>query len=121
MSSAPAPVDGRRLTYTVLDGRVLDLSDLGSEERTYFLRCLAAYRDGADYFAFSELVDQAEHNPLLRATGGWITRAVLEHPLFQAVDDLEARLGIRQGMVAPDPGDDPAREPVAEEWAAAVG
>src|SRR5688572_21554227 len=81
-------------TYTTLDGRVLDLTGLDEEERAYIGRCYAAYRRGADFVAFSELVDRKEHSPLLRSTDGVITRAVYDHPLFQAVRDLEFRLEI---------------------------
>ena len=51
--------------------------------------------------------------------GGWITPAVHEHRLYKAVRDLEDRLGIKQGKLAPDPGTDVTQEPLAEEALAA--
>lgn len=99
------------MRYTTLDGRVLDLSALTVEEHAYFDRLYAAYQDGTTWGAFSRLVEGAE-NPLLRATGGHITPAVWDHPLFQAVRDLEDRVGIARGGVRPEPGDDVGRDPI---------
>ena len=97
-------------TYTTLDGKVLNLSPLTDEERAYFDRCFAAYRDGISFFLFQDLVTGPE-NPVLRPTQGRITDAVWSHPLFQALRDLEDRIGIQQGELGPDPGDDRAPEP----------
>lgn len=103
------------LTYTTLDGRVLNLAGLTPEERSYLERCAAAYRVGTPWEALSRLVEGVE-NPLVRAAGGRVTRAVWEHPLFQAVRDLEDRVGVAQERVALQPGDDPGRDPFADEW-----
>lgn len=102
-------------TYTRLDGRVVDLTPLTAEERTFFDRCLAGYRDGMPWPDFVRLAEGTE-NPLIRATGGMVTRAVWKHPLFQAVRDLEHRLGIHQGYLRPGPEDDPTRDPLKDEW-----
>ena len=72
------------MTYTTLDGRVLDLSGLTGEERAFLDRCAAAYRDGVTWVTLSRLVEGAE-NPLVRAEGGRITRSAWDHPLFQAI------------------------------------
>ena len=100
------------MRYTTLDGRVLDLSALTDEERAYFDRLYAAYQDGATWGSFSRLVEGIEI-PLLRATGGHVTPAVWDHPLFQAVRDLEDRVGIARGGVLPEPGDDIRRDPIS--------
>ena len=105
------------LQYTTLDGRVLDLSALTDEQREYFDRCYAAYRNDLMWVVFTRMVD-GPANPLLRETGGVITPKVWDHPLFQAVSDLEDRLGIRQEQIDPDPGDDVERDPLAGEEAA---
>lgn len=102
-------------TYTTLDGRVLDLSSLSEVERAYFARCLTAYRAGVPWAELCRLIETPE-NPLLVATDGWITRAVWDHPLFRAVRDLSDRLGLQQGKIGPEPGDDPRRDPLADEW-----
>ncbi len=105
-------------TYTTLDDTILDLTALTGEERAYFDHCYAAYRTGVTWSALSDLI-AGEGNPLVRRAGGRITRAVWEHPLYQALRDLEDRLGIQQGCVQPEPGDDPARDPLADEWISA--
>ncbi|MGH2356328.1 MAG: hypothetical protein ACRDJN_32385 [Chloroflexota bacterium] len=106
-------------TYTTLEGRVLDLTGLTDEEQTFFARCYAMYRNGAAWETFSKRA-RGVQNPLVRAAGGRITEAVWDHPLFQALHDLEDRLGIHQGELAADPGDDLVRDPIADEWIPAV-
>lgn len=107
------------MVYVTMEGKVLDLTRLTTEERTHLEKCLQAYRAGAAWAAFMSLVRTPE-NPLLRATGGRITDAVWEHPLFQALRDMEDRLGIKQGHLQAPPGADPDREPLADEWVPAV-
>jgi len=97
-------------TYTTVDGRTLDLTGLTAEERQHLMRCYAAYRAGMAWDQFSHLVVGTE-NPLLRQTRGVVTPEVWHHPLYQAIRDLEDRLGIQQGEVEPDPGDDVERDP----------
>lgn len=103
------------LTYTTLAGHVLDLSDLSDQERAHFDRCYSAYRDGIAWHVFQELVVGGE-NPLLAATGGWVTPPIWDHPLYQAIRDLGDRLGIRQGEIAAQPDDDIDADPIADEW-----
>ena len=98
------------LTYTTLEGQVLDLSGLTDEERAFLDRCVVAYRGGLSWITLSNMVTGAE-NPLVLATGGWVTQAVMDHPLYQAVSDLEDRVGIAQGRIDPDPNDDVDRDP----------
>ena len=100
-------------SYVTLDGAVLDLSGLSNEERTYLDRCVTAYRERIGWEQFRYLTLTVE-NPLIQQAGGQITPAVWAHPLYQAVRDLETRLGIEQRFVGPDPGDEAAREPFAE-------
>ncbi|HEY3363975.1 MAG TPA: hypothetical protein VGK74_02830 [Symbiobacteriaceae bacterium] len=100
------------ITYTTIDGTVLGLGELVPEEATYFDRCVAAYRAGTAWTAFMSMVRGVE-NPLLRATGGIITQAVYDAPLFRAVHDLEDRLGIAQGALR---WDAPLLDPLTDEW-----
>jgi len=106
------------LTYLTLDNEVLDLSVLNPVERAFFDRCYAAYRAAVPYEELRALVSGSE-NPLLDEDRR-ITAAVLQQPLWQAVRDLEDRLGILQDMVGPEPGDEPERDPIADEWIPAV-
>lgn len=103
-------------TYQTLESDVLDLSGLTAEERAFFGRCYAAYREGMlEWGAFTNLIAGHE-NPLVRSTGGWITRAVAETPLYRAVRDLEDRVGLRDGKLTPEPEYDLDRDPIADEW-----
>lgn len=103
-------------TYTTLDGQVLDLTDLTDEERAFFDRVYGEYRAGAKWADVSNLIHGLE-NPLLTATGGRVTAAVWNHPLFQAVRDIEDRVGLLQGHLSPDPGSgDPAADPLRDDF-----
>ena len=101
-------------TYLTLDGHVLDLSGLDEEQRQFLDRCITAYRANVPLLDVNQLVEGLE-NPLLRPTGGWVTREVWNHPLFQAVSDIEGRLSIRQGAPR-DPDDTSELDPLADEW-----
>ncbi len=94
---------------------MIDLRSLTDLERAHLERCVADYYRGLECSAFSRLME-SEQNPLLQATGGWIMQAVYEHPLFRAIRDLQYRLGLAQGRIGLDPGNDPARDPFADEW-----
>ena len=102
-------------TYLSLDGRVLDLSALTDEQRAFFARCWQAYQANMPWSTFADLATSPD-NPLVRDAGGWVTRIVYDHPLFRAVSDLEDRLGLRQGELAPEEGLNPSRDPLADEW-----
>lgn len=102
-------------TYTTLDGKVLDLSGLNEEEQGYFERCYRAYRDGGDWHTLGRLVTGSE-NPLLQPTGGYITRAVAQTALYQAVRDLKDRAGINSDDLEPEPGDRPELDPLDDTW-----
>lgn len=102
-------------TYTTLDGMVLDLRDLTEEERAFFERCYRGSREGGDWDSLAELVSGSE-NPLLRPTGGCITRSIAKTVLYRAVRDLEDRAGILSGGLGPKPGDEPARDPLEDAW-----
>ncbi|HEY7064708.1 MAG TPA: hypothetical protein VII06_24760 [Chloroflexota bacterium] len=73
-----------------------------------------------DWMAFANWVDGPD-NPLLQPTDGLITRAVLDHPLYAALNDLADRLGIRQGKFKPALGDTADRDPLADVAAAERG
>lgn len=103
------------LTYTTITGDVLNLSDLREDERAHFDRCYAAYRDGVPFVVFQDLVTGPD-NPLIRASHGRVTNVVWGHPLFQAIRDLEDRIGIHQGEMAAEPGIDISQDPLADSW-----
>jgi hypothetical protein len=107
--------DRAMVTYTTLDGRVLDLTGTTDDERAYFDRAVQAYRAGMSWHDYTDLAE-GSGSLLVGAAGGTVTQAVWDNPVFQAVFDMEMRLGIAQGEVGVDPGTDPERDPLADEW-----
>ncbi len=63
------------LTFTTLDGEVLDLGELSPDESAYWERCLAAYRADTPWAAFTDLAEGCG-SPLVRAAGGMVTAEV---------------------------------------------
>ncbi len=102
------------ITYTTLDGDVIDLTDLAPHERAFFDECYVAYRDNVVPFgAFLNLV-HGDRNPALEP-GRRVTRAVAAHPLYRSVRDLEDRVGIAQQALRPGPDDLVDRDPLDDE------
>ncbi|PZC48587.1 MAG: hypothetical protein DK306_000850 [Chloroflexi bacterium] len=117
-------------TYTLCDGAVLDLQGLDDEQRAYLE---AAYRrawpaineedagksrrrcEWGDFF--NDVVGSKGSNPLLRATQGFVTREIYDHPFFQALSDLATRLGMRQGLLKRPRGKRWLVDPFADEFA----
>lgn len=91
------------LTYTMLNGETLDLSGLSERDLGFFEQYVSAYRAGTEEDTFGALI-AGPANPLAQAGGG-ITRVAAATPLFQALRDMQDRLGIAQGRVSPEPGD----------------
>lgn len=105
------------LTYTTLDGEVLDLTALTDTERGHLERATGAWAAGVDYAQFANAMLYSRGNPLVAAAGGMVTRDVLVHPLYRALHDLADRLGIAQNRVGPAPGDaDAPVDPLADVW-----
>src|SRR5215208_8526772 len=101
-------------TYTMIAGDTLDLSELRAEERAYLEAAAAAFRADRPFARFMDETVHGPANPLLAGAGGWVTDAVWRHPLYRALRDLAARLGIAQGQLAPE-GDWRA-DPFADVW-----
>src|SRR4051794_25656941 len=96
------------LTYTTLEGKVYDLSDLTPEERAYFDESWAAYEANQDRIEFQQQRVFSTQNPVLRATGGLLNDSNFYHPLLRALRDLGSRLFIQQGGAKPNPKQDPS-------------
>lgn len=98
------------LTYTSLDGIVLDLARLSELERRFLERAHAAYKAGVTWAEFANSYTNGPDNPVLER-GRRVSRAVAETPLYQAIRDLEDRVGIACGKLRPSMGDHIARDP----------
>lgn len=99
-------------SYTTLDGRVIDLRLLTDGERKHLEICWFAYQKDMDWAAFHDLAG-GRGNPAIKEAEGVIAPQIAEHPLYLATRDLEDRLGIRQGTVAPSAGDRVESDPIA--------
>ena len=102
-------------SYTTLNGSVLDLTALTEEQCRFFAVCVQAWRAGATYLDFLSRISGVE-NPLVRDAAGVITRAVYRHSLFQALRDIEDRIGIATGYLLADPDADLAADPLVDQW-----
>lgn len=90
-----------RGTYRTLEGKTLDLEQLTAAEEAFFELCYAAYeREWLGWAQFTNLV-WSRVNPVV-SEDGMVDAAAASHPLFLAVRDLEDRLGIREGGLAPE-------------------
>ncbi|MCX6023128.1 MAG: hypothetical protein NTZ05_15650 [Chloroflexi bacterium] len=103
-------------TYTTLSRKVYDLDGLNDEERAHFERAYAAYLAGRDWGAFARRFVYGIESPVLRASGGRVTREVLDHLLYRVVHDLSDRLGVAQNTIGAMPGDDLETGPLEDEW-----
>lgn len=99
-----------------LKGEVVDLTGLTEEQRAFFDYCYRAYRTGMAWGPFTNLVSGTANPMVLELGRGRINDAMWHHPLFQAVRDLEDRVGIKQGDLEPDPGTDPETDPLGDAW-----
>lgn len=87
------------MTYATLNETVINLSELTDQERAWLGKILEAYADNISYPDFINLVYEPG-TPLL--PGRFVTEEIMATPLYRAARDLQARLGIRQGWVAPN-------------------
>lgn len=99
------------VTYTRVDGTVLDLSRLTEPERRYFDLAANQYRRGVPWADFCQLAPSSQ-NPVIEQ--GRATARTVASPLFLALLDMEWRLGVRQGYLKwHSPIED---DPFADEW-----
>ncbi len=100
-------------TYLTLAGDVLDLTNLTSKELRFLDECLEAYRSGESFEDFARTRTFSPFNPAL-APHARVNAQNIDHPLLRAVFDLEARLGVRDGVFALAPGHDASTDPTAD-------
>lgn len=83
--------------YETLTGRRIGLSGLSPEERQALAEALAAFQARPDWASFSTTWQEQ----LAKALPTRPPRERMQHPLYTVFQDLENRLGIAQGTVAP--------------------
>jgi len=110
------------MKYQLLNGETLDLSRLPKADMEFLIDLMQRAMNDEDYFDLDRHVCGQGAYPLKGS--GRVTREIHDAPLFRAAEDIVDRVGIRQGALAPDPGDErvPTEEIVSvTEAAAALG
>lgn len=92
------------MRYTLLNGDVVDISGLPSEDTAFLLDLMQRAMADQDYFDLERSVCGPSAYPLKGSPR--VTREVHASPLFRVAEDVVDRVGIRQGVLAPDPGDE---------------
>jgi excisionase family DNA binding protein len=92
------------MRYTLLNGDVVDISGLPSEDTAFLLDLMQRAMGDQDYFDLERSVCGPSAYPLKGSPR--VTREVHASPLFRVAEDVVDRVGIRQGVLAPDPGDE---------------
>lgn len=81
--------------HVTIDGEVIDLHSLTDEEFAFYMNALMKYKENIPHNEFLKLLQSPEV-----VKGKKITREVTKSNLFRAIQDLEHRLAIRQGIVS---------------------
>ncbi len=98
------------MKYELLNGETLDLSSLPKQDVEFLLDLMQRAIKDEDYFDLERRVCGQGAYPL--KGGARVTCELHDSPLFRAAEDVVDRVGIRQGMLMPDPGD--ARVPTED-------
>jgi hypothetical protein len=88
--------------YELLNGEILDLSPLPREGVEYLLDLMRRAMSDEDYFDLERRVCGPGAYPLEGSAR--VTREIHDTPLFRSAEDIVDRVGIRQGVLAADPG-----------------
>ncbi len=91
------------MNYELLNGDTLDLSRLPRQDVEFLLDLMQRAMSDEDYFDLERRVCGRGAYPLKDSAR--VTREVHDTPLFRAAEDIVDRVGIRQGALAPEPGD----------------
>lgn len=92
------------MKYRLLGGDVIDLGKLPKEDLAFLLELQRRAMDDEDYFELERAVCGPGAYPLKESPR--VTSEVHRTPLFRVAEDIVDRVGIRQGVIAPDRNDD---------------
>lgn len=90
--------------YRLLNGDVIDLGNLPKEDLAFLLELQQRAMDDEDYFELERAVCGPAAYPLKGSPR--VTSETHKTPLFRVAEDIVDRVGIRQGVIAPDRNDD---------------
>jgi len=91
-----------RVNYVLLSGEPVELSALPKRDLEFLLDLMRRALENEDCFALALSVCGPGAYPL--KGGARVTREIHDTPLFRVAEDIMDRLGIRQGVLAPDHG-----------------
>jgi hypothetical protein len=91
------------MQYVLLNGDEVDLAALSREDTEFLLDLMRRAMVDEDYFSLERSVCGPGAYPLKDSPR--VTREIHASPLFRVAEDVVDRAGIRQGVLAPDPGD----------------
>ena len=92
------------MKYDLLNGEQLNLAALPKKDVTFLLDLMQRAMNDEDYFKLERSVCGKGAYPLKGSPR--VTRQIHDTPLFRAAEDIVDRAGIRQGVLAPDVGDE---------------
>lgn len=92
-----------RLNYRLLDGEMVEIGRLPRQDLAYLLDLQRRAMEEEDYFDLERSVCGPDAYPLKGASR--VTSAVHQTPLFRVAEDIVYRVGIRQGVMAPNDTD----------------
>ena len=92
------------MSYQLLDGDVIDLGMLPREDLAFLLDLQRRAMEDEDYFDLERAVCGPGAYPL--ADSPRVTREVHRTALFRVAEDIAYRVGIRQGVLAPNDDDE---------------
>ena len=92
------------MSYQLLDGDVIDLGMLPREDLAFLLDLQRRAMEDEDYFDLERAVCGPGAYPLKDSPR--VTREVHRTALFRVAEDIAYRVGIRQGVLAPNDDDE---------------
>jgi excisionase family DNA binding protein len=92
------------MKYRLLGGDVIDLGELPKEDLAFLLDLQRRAMDDEDYFELERAVCGPGAYPLKESPR--VTSEIHRTALFRVAEDIVDRVGIRQGVIAPDRNDD---------------
>ena len=90
-------------SYRLLDGEVVDVGRLPRRDLAYLLDLQRRAMEDENYFDLERAVCGPGAYPLQGSSR--VTSAVHRTPLFRVAEDIAYRVGIRQGVMAPNDDD----------------
>lgn len=96
--------DMQKMTYRLLKGEAIDIGKLPKNDLAFLLDLQRRAMEDEDYFELERSVCGPSAYPLKGSPR--VTSEIHRTPLFRVAEDIVDRVGIRQGVIAPDEDDE---------------